>query len=348
MVMQIYTGEKIGTGYQANLGTTDGVYVAEGAFLGSTDTAAIYGAGLNHNIQIEGTVVGRNYGIFLDHSVPENSGQMIVIEETGKVYGGSTAIVAYAYDSYVENNGRITGTSGIYLKGDDHDGKSSTIINNGLIDTTYTAMFAYGTQDLYITNNGTIKTGAPIFDFSYSEGNMIFTNNGKIVGGINFGGGSGNTFVNNDIYDGARGTMSGLVNGGLGNDTFTGGKGVELFEGDAGRDILKGGGGADHFIFTDIADSTLAKKGRDLIADFSHKQHDIVDLSEIDARSSTPADNRFTFIGDHDFSDKQGELAFHIKGGSTFIQGDVDGDGVADFSIELHGKINLTAQDFVL
>jgi hypothetical protein len=35
-------------------------------------------------------------------------------------------------------------------------------------------------------------------------------------------------------------------------------------------------------------------------------------------------------------------------GGNTFIEGDTDGDGVADFVIRLNGLINLVAGDFVL
>ncbi|MDB5525546.1 MAG: hypothetical protein JWM58_3309 [Rhizobium sp.] len=175
---------------------------------------------------------------------------------------------------------------------------------------------------------------------------MIFTNNGKIVGGINFGGGETNSFVTDDVYDGALGTVSGVVRGGFGNDTFTGGKGVDRFQGDTGRDILKGGGGADHFIFAVISDSTTSATGRDFISDFSRKQHDVLDLSEIDARDSSAIDNPFTFIGKDGFSDKEGELGYVVKQGNTIVQGDVDGDGIADFTIELRGEIKLTAQDF--
>ncbi|MDB5525545.1 MAG: hypothetical protein JWM58_3308 [Rhizobium sp.] len=159
MVLQIYNGESIGIGYRADLLTTDSVYVGEDAFLGSTDSTAIYGNGSNHNITIDGTVVGNHYAVYLEHDPVEHSGQMVVIGEQGKVFGGSTAIVIYAYDSYVQNSGKISGWSGIYIKGDDHNGNSSAIVNDGLIDTTGPAMFAYGTQDLFITNNGVIKAG---------------------------------------------------------------------------------------------------------------------------------------------------------------------------------------------
>ena len=131
-------------------------------------------------------------------------------------------------------------------------------------------------------------------------------------------------------------------------NVLKGGKGDDILTGGRGGDTLYGGEGADIFVFTALADSTVRASGRDLIADFRQADNDRIDLRAIDARAGTPKDDRFTFIGAAAFSGAQGELRFEISGRSTFVYGDVDGDGKADFAIELAGKINLSAADFLL
>ena len=53
-------------------------------------------------------------------------------------------------------------------------------------------------------------------------------------------------------------------------------------------------------------------------------------------------------IGDGPFSGTAGELRFAQAGGRTVVEGDVTGDGRADFQIELLGLHTLTAADFLL
>jgi Ca2+-binding RTX toxin-like protein len=132
-----------------------------------------------------------------------------------------------------------------------------------------------------------------------------------------------------------------------GNDTFDGG-GNDTLWGGLGKDGLTGGGGKDVFDFNDIAESTKKAAGRDIILDFSRKQKDRIDLQDIDANTKKNGDQGFKFIGDDDFHKKIGELMFDKKGGDTFVYGDVDGDGKADFAIQLDGSINLKAGDFLL
>ena len=74
---------------------------------------------------------------------------------------------------------------------------------------------------------------------------------------------------------------------------------------------------------------------------------DLIDLSAIDARSSSAADNKFVFIGDAAFSGP-GQLRAFQNAGNTFVHGDVNADGVADFGIQLNGLHTLTEGDFVL
>lgn len=128
-----------------------------------------------------------------------------------------------------------------------------------------------------------------------------------------------------------------VIDGGAGNDTLNGG---------LGADVLTGGLGADRFVYTSAADS--APSAADVIRDFSHAQGDHIDLSAIDANPWTKNDQAFRFIGTAAFSHAAGELRYEQAGGNTFVSGDINGDGVADFTIQVDGLVPLTAADFML
>lgn len=98
------------------------------------------------------------------------------------------------------------------------------------------------------------------------------------------------------------------------NNLF-GGAGDDVLNGFAGADVLNGGAGADRFDFSNI-------EMGDRIADF------VSGTDKVDLRG-TGVD--FSWIGGAAFSNTAGELRF--SGG--FLQGDVNGDGVADLSISL-------------
>ena len=139
-----------------------------------------------------------------------------------------------------------------------------------------------------------------------------------------------------------------FLSGGADNDKLHGGGGADDLRGNLGSDQLKGGIGADVFFFKSVADSTVADTGRDTILDFRHAQHDQIDLHMIDANSHASGNQKFTFIGGDGFSHHAGELRVTHSGGNTFVSGDVNGDGNADFSIEVAGNHNLKEADFVL
>lgn len=85
----------------------------------------------------------------------------------------------------------------------------------------------------------------------------------------------------------------------------------------------------------------------DVISDFTHTL-DKIDLSAIDAKTVTAADDAFTFIGESAFSNQAGQLrAVTVFGVSTTLYGDIDGDGVADLQIVLNPSV-LALGDFVL
>ena len=59
-------------------------------------------------------------------------------------------------------------------------------------------------------------------------------------------------------------------------------------------------------------------------------------------------DDGFAFIGSAAFGNIAGQLRAETIFGNTYIQGDVDGDGVADFMIKLYGDVTLGSGDFLL
>jgi serralysin len=154
-------------------------------------------------------------------------------------------------------------------------------------------------------------------------------------------GGSGNdTLIASDLGC--------TLKGGGGNDTLIGGAGNDTLIGGTGIDTLTGGAGADTFVFA-TGDSSAASGQHDLITDFTSGT-DKIDLTGIDAITSTPGViDAFNFLGTSAFDGKAGELDYFFDSvrGVTVLQGDTNGDKVADFAIDLSGNITLTASDLI-
>jgi Ca2+-binding RTX toxin-like protein len=151
-------------------------------------------------------------------------------------------------------------------------------------------------------------------------------------------------------------SIEGLSGSNLGNDSLAGNAGANVLRGwggdDAltgagGKDTLIGGAGADRFIYGSVFDSAVGANA-DVIADFSHGQGDRIDLSAIDADTGAAGNQAFSFIGTAAYTGVAGQLRTHVAGAVTTIAGDVNGDGVSDFHIQLTGAIGLVAADFVL
>jgi len=120
--------------------------------------------------------------------------------------------------------------------------------------------------------------------------------------------------------------------GGEGEDFLSGGNGKDELTGGQGEDHLEGNGGNDLFIFASVDE--MDKGGNaDVIEDF--EDGDKIDLSGAGS---------FTYINDNNFSNVAGELRFE----DGLLQGDVDGDGNADFEIKVKDVNSLQDSDFVL
>ena len=133
-----------------------------------------------------------------------------------------------------------------------------------------------------------------------------------------------------------------IMFGDAGNDTLWGGTGL---------DTLWGGLNTDTFAFADgdtSADAALC----DRIIDFAQAQGDRLDLSAMDANTLAGGDQAFAFIGASAFAGtgaaSAGELRYTFVGAYTFVQGDTDGNGTADFMIRLDGNIAFNGVDVIL
>jgi Ca2+-binding RTX toxin-like protein len=149
---------------------------------------------------------------------------------------------------------------------------------------------------------------------------------------------------NNKLY-GAVGND--VLCGGDGADTLYGGDGNDLIDGGAGRDRASGGLGADTFVFRDGDLSGRGSTTCDHILDFSKLQGDRLSLVGIDANIKLDGDQAFTFIAGAEFSGAAGELRYGGYQRNTYVQGDVNGDGVADFAIRLDGLHTLVMDNFI-
>lgn len=132
--------------------------------------------------------------------------------------------------------------------------------------------------------------------------------------------------------------------GGAGRDTIDGGDGNDVLVGGGEPDDLTGGAGADTFAYVQTSDSTTV--AMDKIEDFSVAQGDKIDLRQIDANTLINGDNAF-FISTG-FTGLAGQLVLTQVNGGYLVAGDVNGDRVVDFQIDVRTSDILGANTFLL
>ncbi|PCD03076.1 hypothetical protein COC42_01230 [Sphingomonas spermidinifaciens] len=156
--------------------------------------------------------------------------------------------------------------------------------------------------------------GAAAGDFAFNFENVLGSAYDDVL--------TGNVFAN-------------VLTGGAGNDRLDGGVGNDTLDGGAGSDTLTGGVGKDLFKFSH------ADGGYDVITDFAKNEK--IDLSAIDAKTTVAGNDAFTFVGANAFTGVAGEVRF----ANGLLQGDVNGDGTADFTVDIGNK-SLVVGDLVL
>ncbi|MEZ5776088.1 MAG: hypothetical protein R3D33_15695 [Hyphomicrobiaceae bacterium] len=264
-----------------------------------------------------------------------------------------TSVTDYIYGA--DGNDTLVGLGG---NDDLGGGAGNDTLNGGTGDDTMAGGLG---DDTYIvdsagdvvTENSGEGTDTVISTVSYALGADV--ENLRIYGSAKTATGNaldnaitGNSGAN--IINGGDGLDS--LSGGAGSDRLNGGTGDDYLNGGAGRDFLTGGSGGDTFDFDAV--SHIGKNGtRDVITDFQHNL-DTIDLSSIDAKTGVGGNNAFKWIGGQGFHGVKGELHFvkvNLAGTAndkTIIEGDTNGDGKADFQIQLTGLKGLSAGDFDL
>jgi Ca2+-binding RTX toxin-like protein len=230
-----------------------------------------------------------------------------------------------------------------YSIGEGQGGIKATLLKNGTMAGSADSQTAGG----YAIGTG--QTGA--CELRYSGGPL------SSPVGVAFNLGSSNLkvdLVNNDTIDcnvSARltGKAVGLDLLGIQNISATGNDLANTISGNSGNNVVRGQGGGDRMTGSggsDLFDFRAAShcKG-DVITDFN-VANDRLSFSAIDAIAGG-ADSAFTFDGAA-FDGQAGSLCATLKNGNTLVQGDINGDGIADFVVTLLGTHALTAGDFIL
>lgn len=254
--------------------------------------------------------------------------------------------------------------AGLFDGGSGHDRLTLALVGGSALT------FNFSGPNLTLPD-GTRITGVEAVNLQSAGGNDNLTASNGIFGAAEniLNGGSGNDSLhalgNGAALDGSfgadlliGGAGNDLLNGGYGleGDTLLGGAGNDTMIGAYGRDIEKGGLGADRFVLNAYYESGITPASRDRITDFKATEGDKIDLTAIDANTTPagPGDQAFSYIGHAFFHHVAGELRSYRLDRSgtahdlTIAAGDINGDGIADFTIELAGLIDLNGSDFTL
>jgi Ca2+-binding RTX toxin-like protein len=269
-------------------------------------------------------------GNSLDNVIVMASGADLIVLDDGGVdninAGGGNDYIYYGATltaADITNGGAGTDTVGLL---GNYAGLVFTATN--LVGVERLALYTGGGVNSYnvTMNDANVAAGTEFFVTAASlNASEILTFNGAAETNGRFtllGGGGADTIVG-----GAGGDY---VAGNGGNDTLYGLGGSDTLFGGAGADQLRGGAGQDFFRYQATTDSMTGSV--DQILDFTGI--DRIDLSAIDAIGGG-ANDAFTFIGASAFHNVAGELRAYQSGPSWFVEGDVNGDGVADVLIQV-------------
>lgn len=103
---------------------------------------------------------------------------------------------------------------------------------------------------------------------------------------------------------------------------------------------------SDIFKFVKVSEIGKSAATRDQLMDFSDVEGDQIDVDDIDAKKG-PGNQDFKFIGAQKFHHKAGELHVLNKGTFFLVEGDINGDGRADFQIQATSNAPLEKTDFL-
>jgi Ca2+-binding RTX toxin-like protein len=136
--------------------------------------------------------------------------------------------------------------------------------------------------------------------------------------------------------------------GNLTANSIAGNAGRNIITGGLGLDTLTGNAGSDGFIFQELEDSGKTMNTSDIITDFNAAQGDRIDLSAIDAISSSLANDAFVFVGVSAFS-AAGQVRSFAWNTLTYVELNTDSNlSTIEMMISLSGTLVLAQPDFLL
>jgi Ca2+-binding RTX toxin-like protein len=327
------------------LGQGDDIVINSGKIVGSVDGGS--GADTLTNFAVVGDVM--KSGIIF--------GTISLGAGDDKFFGGNNG------ETVQDGNGadivNLNGFNDTYIATGNTGADGIDIVRGGAGVDTYNASAA--TNDVRINldsvaHDSPFSPGAGLVAANTATGTDISgTAKDAIFGFENARGGAGNDVIHGSA---AGNTLLGggghdLLVGFGGNDTLDGGVGFDVLVGGRGKDQLTGGSDADLFGYAALSDSGITAANRDVIADFQ-QGIDLISLGLIDADNTNAAgtNDAFNFIGTNTpFTGTAGQLHAFWSAISQIIEGDVNGDAKADFSIEIADPthaITLTSASFIL
>ena len=279
-------------------------------------------------------------------------------------YRDSSAAVTVNLEAHTASGGDATGDSFVNFQNldgsayDDHltgTGGTNMIYGgagNDIVSSGAGYDYLYGQDGNDILRGG---AGSDYLGDTLDGGNGIdtVTYSGSPAGvtvNLATGTGSGGDAAG-DVYVGIEQAIGSAANdvliGNAGANTLWGDAGNDRLVGGAGADLLKGGAGSDAFVYTGIADSTVALAGKDTIADFSGG--DRIDLSAIDADGNGGNGDTAFHFDTGSFTGHAGEVQIvNFSNGLQAAYLDISGDKTPDAIINVLSDHALTAADFVL
>jgi len=319
-----------GTLSRANAGSgilTQAVYFQSGGAITNEASGLMSGAVgvFTDNAPTTVTNYGAIWGLKAYGVLMRTIGGTDTFKNYGDVYGLQAGVWQFSSSTtspgaYVcENHGSIRSDAyGIRVSGAVDHLTTITNVAGAEIKGATAAVMTENNGHIVLTNKGTITGGID----ANAIGNDTIVNQGKIVGDVLLGPG-------NDIFKGTGGGAI-QVYGEAGNDTLIGSSKADRLNGGVGKDTMSGKLGADFFDFDTTADSAVGAQ-RDFIADFTHAQHDRIDLSTIDAKPIA-GDQAFSFRGTQAFNGAgQIRYVLHDKPGTANDTTSIYGKGgVAD------------------
>ena len=204
-----------------------------------------------------------------------------------RLFTSVTGSTTFAGD--LDNRGQILGTddgidiqTGVTLDGD--------INNTGLIRADQIGVNISGALNGDLNNQGTITGGAAAIDASAATAGVTVNNQGAINGDVilsNF----------DDIFNGAEGTVNGVIDGGGGNDRLIGSRQNENFVGGDGQDTFVFGANSGTDFVLDFSTSTV--NGSDVL-DFSAVFSDINEILGVGGAATQVGTSTLIDLGNND------------------------------------------------